>query len=522
MTTREEKFKKVWSDPVLFIENFMQIKDRETGKLVKFKLNPMQKDFIKNMDNLGIILKARQGGMSTALCALAIYYAVTENYCNCLMLSYKEKSAREIFNKLKQLYKTLPEAIRPKLLKNNRQELELSNGSVISCGTMGTKDNGRGSTYKFIHISEYAFVKSDVAETQLNALEECLRNDGNLVIESTANGFNFYSDLYFKAKNKENTYKANFYNYIDTSCLYQQDYKKAMMMWERQNNKKWCEDELTEGEEQLLKIDGITLPMLCWRRVKISNKGLNNFNQEFPLTDNDAFITSGQSVFNNERINSVQIALKEQGQTYLNKKNCIDLPLELMNFYSKSFFIYKLPVENERYCLGVDVSEGIGSDYSVIQVYNKSTGEQVAEFYNNKIAPYQLADIVYQIGMYYNYALLCVEKASGGHTVIDKLRYDKGYLNMVKYKTYDERQKAQWKVGFDTNSKTKGIIINDLREWFDQGLIKVNSTKILDEMKIFEIKENGSMGASGTGHDDIVMATALCIVALKYNYWYVK
>lgn len=67
MATREEKFKKVWGDPILFIENFMQIKDRETGKLVKFKLNPIQKDFIQNMDNLGIILKARQGGMSTAI-----------------------------------------------------------------------------------------------------------------------------------------------------------------------------------------------------------------------------------------------------------------------------------------------------------------------------------------------------------------------------------------------------------------------------------------------------------------------
>ena len=35
------------------------------------------------------------------------------------------------------------------------------------------------------------------------------------------------------------------------------------------------------------------------------------------------------------------------------------------------------------------------------------------------------------------------------------------YLNMMKYKTYDEYNKIQWKWGFDTTAKTKGIAVQD-------------------------------------------------------------
>jgi hypothetical protein len=55
-----EKFKKIWGSPILFIQNFMKITNKN-GEVVPFILNPMQKDFIKNMDSYNTILKARQG-----------------------------------------------------------------------------------------------------------------------------------------------------------------------------------------------------------------------------------------------------------------------------------------------------------------------------------------------------------------------------------------------------------------------------------------------------------------------------
>jgi hypothetical protein len=124
------------------------------------------------------------------------------------------------------------------------------------------------------------------------------------------------------------------------------------------------------------------------------------------------------------------------------------------------------------------------------------------------------------IGKLYNNAHLVVEKASGGHSVIERLRYTHKYRNLAKYKTYDEFNKIQWKWGFDTNAKTKGIAVNDAREWFDKGLIKINDKEILNEMIVFVINDKGQMSAVDGAHDDLVSAMWLAIQGVKSGYWY--
>ena len=59
-------------------------------------------------------------GLSVCVCSLAIYYAITEPNCVCLMLSHNDESTRAIFNKLKAIYNSLPAPLKPKLLRNNR------------------------------------------------------------------------------------------------------------------------------------------------------------------------------------------------------------------------------------------------------------------------------------------------------------------------------------------------------------------------------------------------------------------
>ncbi len=511
---KDEKFLKVWNNFILFSKNLLKITDK-TGKIVPFKLNKMQRDFIKNMDSYNIILKARQGGMSVCICALAIYYAITEPNCVCLLLSHNDESTRAIFNKLKAIYNSIPSVLRPKLIKNNRSELQLVNGSVISCSTMGRTDKGRGNTAKLIHLSEFAFVNSDVANKQLLSLEQALRPDGHLIIETTANGLNFFHNLYQKAKKQENAYKCFFYNYIDTSSMFADEYKKYKKIFKNINGRNFSLVDLIEEEKELLEnYEGMTLDTLCWRRLKIQNSSVDQFNQEFPLTDDMAFITSGNSVFDNNRVTQVLRALQLKKTKYISKKELSDLPMDLLKFYGKSFFMYEKPTAKEKYYIGVDCSEGIGKDSSTCVVLN-SKGEEVAMFKNNKIKPYEFASFVNELGRYYNKAFLVVEKASGGHSVIERLRYEYKYMNMYKYKTYDEFNRAKYQIGFDTNAKTKGIIINDLREMFEKGQLLINSAETVEEMKVFNIKDNGSMGAMSGYNDDLVIATALALSGLK-------
>lgn len=335
-----EKLKKIWNSPRLFIESFMKIPDKNQN-IVQFKLNPMQRDYIENMDTYNIILKARQGGMSVANCGLALYYAITTPNTDCLMLSHTDESTRKIFNKLKTMYGLLPDVLKPKLKRNNRQELAFENGSTISCHTMGKKDVGRGSTLKFIHISEFAFV-GEQAERQLLSLEQALASNGHLTIETTANGLNFFHNLYQKAKNKENAYKCFFYNYIDTACMFQDEYIKYKRIFKNINGRDLKKEDLTDEEKQLMKdYKGMTLDIITWRRLKIANSSGDQFNQEFPITDDVAFVSSGAGVFYNTRVAENIRYLKKDN--YLKLNNLVkDLPIELRKFYGKSFLFIKI------------------------------------------------------------------------------------------------------------------------------------------------------------------------------------
>lgn len=509
----KEKLQKILGNPVLWIESFMKIANKE-GIIVPFKLNELQADFVDKMDKYNIILKSRQLGFSVLSCALSLYYACTQSNTECLLVSYSIDSATAVFEKLKTMYNTIPDLLKPSLINNNKKELKFTNGSRIVVATAGNKELARGMTLKFVHLSEMAFWK-DNADKQLLAIEQALSPTGKLVIESTANGLNYFSEIFYKAEAGENLYKSFFYNWYENKTMFKQDHEYAVNVWKSRNNGNLPSvDELDEIEKDLYS-KGATIEQIVWRRLKISNGGEEKFKQEYPSNSTEAFVTTGNGVFNAEKINTrVQYLHK-----HIAKNELRELPSELKEYYGNSLFIYQKPIQGERYYFGVDCSEGLGQDYSVIEVFNKDY-EQVAEFANNKIQPYKFAEVIYSLAKYYNNGYLVIEKASAGHSVIDKIRHDYMYMNMHKHKTYDERGKKKKKVGFETNAKTKPIMVNAFRELFDINEILINSKGLLEEMKTF-VNENGKYSHMKGRHDDRIMATCMAIQGIQTGYWYV-
>lgn len=502
---------------VEFIETFMKIVDKQ-GKLVPFKLTDEQKEFVCGLTSNNIVSKSRQLGISSVIIALSIRECIVNRNATCVLISHSLESTNAVFTKLKNMFNTLPEWLKPEVIENNRQALSFKSGASIKCAMAGNKDLGRGSTLTgIVHLSEFAFWKNQ--EQQLQSILQAASESATIIIESTSNGINQFSNLAIQAKNKENSFKLFFFNWINGKTLFQKQYDKAVKNYVSIHGKMLTEDEL-EPEEQILLQKGATVPQLIWRREKISVNGLESFRVEYPSTMEESFMVTGSSIFDKERISRCILSLNDSKVQPLPKNKLNSIPAVLKSYLiNKSLKIWKKPKANEKYYIGVDVSEGLRQDYSVCIVLD-SDGAQVAEFRSNTIAPYQLADVIDALGRYYNKALLTVERASGGHSVIERLRYDKCYMNMTKFQTYDEFHRTIWKVGFSTNSKTKSLIINDFREWFTKGLIQINSITVLNEMQVFVASDNGSMGATGKFHDDCVMAMALAIQGLKNNIWY--
>lgn len=119
-----KKLNWLWQDEheIEWIETFVKIIDK-SGKTVPFKLTPEQKAFINGLAHKNVISKSRQLGLSVCCAGISIRRCVCHPNTTCVLISHSQESTNKVFGKLKQMFYSLPDCIRPELLTNNRQEL---------------------------------------------------------------------------------------------------------------------------------------------------------------------------------------------------------------------------------------------------------------------------------------------------------------------------------------------------------------------------------------------------------------
>lgn len=514
--TNAEKLQRILDSPSSWIETFCKIVNKD-NKLVPFILNDEQKDFVNNKTQLDIILKSRQIGFSVLNAALSLYYCCTIPNVHCLLASYTLDSANTIYDKLKQIYYSIPDCVKPKEIQNNRKELAFANGSKITVTTIGNKDIARGSSLYFVHLSEFAFVSDDKAKKQLTAIEQSILPDsGGIVIESTANGLNHYYELYNKAENKECMYEAHFYSWLNDYKMHAKEQKEYSEKYKAINGHYLTKEELEPIEKTYLD-NGATLQMLMWRRMKISNIGEQQFQTEFPAFSNEAFVSTGATVFD---VKNVQLDYNVK-KSLKSLQTITTLPQSIKIYMSNYLTIWNEPQSGVHYYISCDSAEGMGGtfDYTVIDVYTENA-EQVAQFRSNKIKPPDIAMILNELGHYYNGANIIVENASTGGVILDRLRNMYHYKNLYKYKDWDARGRQIKKVGFKTTPKSKPILISQFVEWYENNDVFIKSTATLKEMKTY-VFDGSSTNAIIGQHDDCCIACALVIEAIKTHKNYI-
>ncbi|MBE2919784.1 DNA packaging protein [Anoxybacillus flavithermus] len=525
--TKEEKLKIIMSDFKLFAKNFIKIVNNN-GDTVPFVLNPEQEQFMSEMGKYNIILKGRQIGFTTLSLAYMLYSACTKPDTNYIIMTHHASVSKSLFVKLKKMYKNLPHDkytnLFPKTLLNNRDELYLGNGSRIIIATAQGEDAISGNSFQMIHLSEMAKYPADVQEEIIaTCIPALAKNESSaIIIESTAFGYNTYQEMFMKAyRDKESVWKAHFFSWL--AKAYQSQFKHTFdeaEEWFKANNngRRMTYDDLEHDEKILRDKYGATYRQLMFRRYYIQTNSLEKFRREFPTTPDEAFAETSKSVFDTNKI----IERLQHVIPPLDTKEVYDiLPDILKPYVNKNLFIYHLPKPKIRHYAGVDVSSGQGGDYSTMSIFD-ADGQQVASFYANDIPVYKFAEIVDALCRFYNYAFICVERNSYGLPLLERLRKEYEYMNLLKQKVFDQRGKRKMQLGFQTTNVTKPIIINDMKEMFELGLINVECVRTLEEMKIYQEK-NGKMGnkKGQNNHDDLVISVAMAVQAMKQAKYYV-
>lgn len=446
-----------------FAENFFYIIDPEKGKKQVIKLFPYQKRILRTLrdNNKVILLASRQCGKTTLLTIYALWVACFNDYQNIVIVANKEATAIEVFRRIKLAYEELPLWIKPGIISFATTACEFDNGSRISISTT-TGSAARGMTITTLLLDELAFIEpASILDDFWRSVYPTISRSATakVLIASTPNGTgNLFHKLFDGAEKKENGF-----------------------VYERV---RWYD---LPGRDE------------AWKQNEIKTMGsLESFLQEYETV----FLNNGES--------SIDDALFEEM-----RQKCTEPKILLEE---GNYKIWEEPDPSRLYVAGVDISEGVGIDASVIQILDITDIrdiKQVAIYHNRHIPPLEFANKVYTILRNWGSPLALVERNNCGAQVVDRLAFDMGYEKVVSYGSkVANRSKPQMGMIAHTNTKYKGVMnmryfINEIRS------VTLYDIDTLKELRDFVRYPNGTWKAKGGFHDDRVMSLIYALYILE-------
>lgn len=526
-------------DPAIYIPNFLKIRDKEAN-LVNFIPNEPQRRLRKTIQELRnkkkpvriIILKARQMGFSTYTEADCFHQTVTNKMFSSTIIAHEEQASQNLYNMFKRYYENLPDVIRPMRKRNNSKELLFENPtsdefekkknpglqSSVKVATAKNTATGRSLTLNYLHASEVAFW--DNPKETFTGLLQCVPHSpkSTVIMESTANGVgDYFYDAWQNAINGKSEFVPLFFAWFEMkeySIPFETEEEKNEFIKEVNYTYKDSEGNSVYTEEyHLIQDFGITYEQLKWRRWCISNNcngDVEQFHQEYPSTPEEAFIASGRPRFSISAIKEYRRNSKEGqiGRLEYSGSKVIFTPDE-----NGEVEIWKMPEEGKAYSIGADVAEGLATgDFSVAYVGDDDF--DICLKYRTHIDPDLFGREIVKIAKFYNDAYVGVESNNHGHSTLRAIQ-ELEYWNIFFMKSYDKiADTVTQKIGWNTNNRTKPLMINKLAEYVRNRWIGIKDKTLIQEMFTYIIEDNGSTNAQVGCHDDTVMACAILLQVL--------
>jgi len=431
------EIEKCRNDAAYFIKNYVYITHPVRGR-VKFDLYRFQERIVNEFGNHRFnLMRKFRQAGATTICAAYALWYIIFN---------KDKNVMVVSIGDRESRDFLDRAVSmyddlPKWLKP--KEIE-RNKHVIKLST-GSKIKsqpagaGRGESVSLLIVDEAAFI--DKMTEFWMAIYPTISTGGSAFILSTVNGMaNLYYELYHDAELGKNNF-----NVINIHWREHPEYTEDWSVETRSN----------VGER-------------AW---------LQEYEGEF-LGTGETFIDGG----------TLQKVKTQSSEKYYSK-------------YYNMMRVWEEPQPYHTYLIAADASFGRDRDYSAFHIINLYNGEQVAEFYSNRIGLNEFADIMAQEGIRYNLAFICPERNGLGLALIEQLFEVHEYENMWT----DDRGE----MGYLVNNKNRDGILNCLQENLKSSKIKLNSERTFKELTTFIISKTGKIQAEDGFADDLVMSLAI-------------
>ena len=457
-----KSLKKARQNILHFAEEFFHIVNLDQGKM-KIQLYPFQRRILRSLrDNRFVAcLASRQTGKTTMMTIYALWIACFEDDQRILIVANKEQTAISIFGRVRLAYENLPNYLKPGVVEYGKTSMKLANGSSIGISTTSS-DAGRGESVNVLILDELAFIPNNLVEQFWSSVYPIISSStkSKIFVASTPNGSgNLFFTLYTEAEKGTNNWKAE------------------KILWH----------EVPGRDEQ-------------WKKDTIKSIGSEEaFAQEFDCK----FLDTGDSFI--DELFYEKLAAKTKEPTYMFDDGC--------------YSVWDEPDKDHLYTIGVDVAEGVGQNFSVIQVLDITDLQdikQVAEYASNEINPFEFTTKVRDICYHWGAPPVLIERNNCGSQVVDNLYHQYNYRSIVNWSPKIGQVKYdRLGVYAHTNTKYKGI--TNMRYWINElKCVDIRSKPTIIELKNFVRYPNGSWAAQpGFDYDDRVMAMVWALLILE-------
>jgi hypothetical protein len=460
-----KEFIKCKNDPIYFTKTYVQIVSLDEG-LVPFKMWDFQEELIRKFhkSRFNIAKLPRQTGKSTTVVSYLLHYLIFNDSVNVGILANKASTARDLLARLATAYENLPKWIQQGVVVWNKGNIELENGSKILAASTSASAV-RGMSFNIIFLDEFAFVPNHIADS-------------------------FFASVYPTITSGKSTKVI----IISTPQGMNHFYK----MWQDAVNGR---NDYTYHEVHWSQVPGRDAK---WKEETIKNTSQRQFTQEFECE----FLGSVDTLISASKLKAL----------------AFDDPIS----QSKGLDIYEKPKDKSEYLLTVDVSRGIGGDYSAFIVFDITTVPYrvVGKYRNNEIKPMLFPNVINDVARAYNNAWVLCEVNDVGDSVASVLNYDLEYPNVLMCAM---RGRAGQIVGqgFSGNKTQLGVKMSvtvkkvgcaNLKQIIEDDKLTFNDYEIINELTTF-IQKKQSFEADEGFHDDLVMCMVIFAWLVQQDYF---
>ena len=454
--TKEQilEFQKCAKDPLYFMETYIRIVSLDEG-LVPFKMYDFQESMVESFhaERFNIAKLPRQSGKSTIVTAYLLWYVLFNDNVNVAILANKAATAREMLGRLQLSYENLPKWLQQGILGWNKGSLELENGSKILAASTSASAV-RGMSFNVIFLDEFAFVPNHIADQ-------------------------FFSSVYPTISSGKSTKVI----IISTPHGMNMFYK----LWhdaERQQN------EYVPTEVHWSQVPGRDE---VWKEQTIKNTSEAQFKVEFECE----FLGSVDTLISPSKLRTMAYhdPIKE----------------------NRGLALFETTQEGHDYIVTVDVSRGVGHDYSAFTVFDTTElpYRMVARYKNNEVKPIVLPNIVVDVAKNFNNAYILCEVNDIGGQVADIIQYDLEYENllMASMRGRAGQQLGQGfsgkktQLGIKMSTATKQVGCSNLKALIEEDKLVIPDYDTIAELTTFIAKGQTFQAEDGC-NDDL----AMCLV----------